>query len=362
MQTFGIHPSCSNEECAVEMSDDWEGVLDVVDVYLKDDNDAFAYLYYLKFDLTSAWLDVNDKTLLVTSKETLVEAGVQGMAASEIRWRYRPTMFGDCGGLKICPMAAPNLPGPWGDNPWTCTVRGDDCTLPLVLDGATFRACTQQFSDPYDADGDGSQHNGHPKCQSETGVSLCGPCSCSQGEEQTYNMTSVYPHTTSVGLVVCVPCAAGWFKSLGGSGAPKSCEVCPPGSSSPPGATACADCPAGGFNGYEILECASCQPGFFNFVTGQTMCQECAAGRHASTKKSDGMRWMPGGFQFRCEGCRVPVVPTRIFSQQRPDDGVLGVSCGKLSARIWPVRVSQVQRDAGRSRTEPATVDDDDDD
>ena len=117
-------------------------------------------------------------------------------------------------------------------------------------------------------------------------------------------MTSVYPHTKSVGLVVCAPCAAGRSNRLGGIGAPESCEVCPPGSSAPPGATACVDCPAGRFNGYEILECASCQPGFFNFVTGQTMCQECAAGRHASTENQtacDDVRRVP--FSLRRMSC-----------------------------------------------------------
>ena len=198
-----------------------------------------------------------------------------------MHWTYLPPSRWFCIGLTICPMASPNLPGPWGDRPWTCTTRGDNCTLPSILNGVSFSACTQQFSDPDDADGDGSQHNGHPRCQSETGVSLCGPCACSEGQEQTYNVTSVYPHTNPVGLVTCAPCASGWFKGLGGSGAPESCEMCPPGFSSSPGATACACCPAGSFNDYEMLLCASCQPWFFSDGTGQTTCQECAAGQHA---------------------------------------------------------------------------------
>ena len=94
-------------------------------------------------DQCSAVLEVNDKAFLVTSKDALVEAGVQ-------EWRLLSFVGG---GLKICPLATPNLPGSWGDNPWTCTVGGDDCTLPFVLDGVTFSAC---------ADGDGSPHNGHP--------------------------------------------------------------------------------------------------------------------------------------------------------------------------------------------------------
>ena len=171
--TVGIHPSCWQEDCAVEILDEWEGVSDVVDVFFQDDSDA--YDHYFGCDQCSAVLEVNDKAFLVSSKDAVVEAGVQGMVASEFRWKFTTIYYGACGGLKICPMASPNLPGPWGDNPWTCTVGGDDCTLPFVLDGVTFSTCTQQFSDPYDADGDGSQHNGHPQCLSETVVTLCGP-------------------------------------------------------------------------------------------------------------------------------------------------------------------------------------------
>ena len=40
-------------------------------------------------------------------------------------------------------------------------------------------------------------------------------------------MSSVCPHTEAVGLVTCGPCAAGRFKSLGGSGTSDNCEWCP---------------------------------------------------------------------------------------------------------------------------------------
>ena len=119
----------------------------------------------------------------------------------------------------------------WGDDR-TCWVRGDDCTLPSLLDGVTTRMVTEARTT---ATRSASQKRRVP---SETR------------------------------LVVC-------------AAAPASCEVCPPRSSSPPGATACAECA--------------------------------------------GTRWMSGGSRFRCERCRVPVVSTRIFSQQRRDDGVLGV-------------------------------------
>ena len=203
------------------------------------------------------------------------------MVATGFSWR---TNYFECSRLKICPMESPILSGPWGDDPWTCTALGDDCELPFVFNGFSFSACTQQLSDPFDADQDGSQHNGHPQCQSATGFSLCGPCSCAAGEEQTYNMSRLYPHTDAVWLVSCAPCAAGRFKSLGGSGTSDSCELCPPGASSPSGATACVECLPGMFNDHDILECASCQPGFFGDGVGLTMCRECAAGSYTSTE------------------------------------------------------------------------------
>ena len=130
----------------------------------------------------------------------------------------------------------------------------------------------------------------------KAGFLSAGPCACTAGEEQTFNESRVYPHTNLVGLVTCAPCVTGRFKSLGGSGAPESCEMCPPGSSSLPGATACVDCPMGTFNDYEMLECASCSPGFFSDGAGQTTCQDCAAGRQASTAHQDvGCQWCPPG-------------------------------------------------------------------
>ena len=274
------HGDCfpMGEDCTVEISDTWEGVLDVVEFWVDDSSGSYQ-------PVTPPVLHVNHLEIQISSIDDLLEAGVHGMAASgTMRWHFYKWYTDECAGLKICPMVSPNLPGPWGDNPWTCTSDGDECTLPFLLNGVSFSACTQQFSDPDDADGDGSLHNGHPRCQSETGMSFCGPCSCSVGEEQTYTMTVIHPHTSPVGLVTCAPCAAGRFKSLGGSAAPKSCEACARGSWSPPGATACAACTVGRFNDNGILGCASCQPGFFSDGIGQTMCQDCAAGRHASTE------------------------------------------------------------------------------
>ena len=72
---------------------------------------------------------------------------------------------------------------------------------------------------------------------------------------------------------------------LGGSGTPDKFEVCPPGASSPSGATACTNCLLGMFNDYEILECACCQLGFFGDGVGLTICQRCAVGSKSSTEK-----------------------------------------------------------------------------
>merc|ERR1719383_551154 len=247
-------------------------------------------------------------------------------------------------------MESAVLTGPWGDDPWTCTARGDSCTLPFVLNGVSFGACTQQFSDPYDADGDGSLHNGHPQCQSAIGLALCGPCSCAAGEEQTYNMSKIYPHTQLVGLVTCGPCAAGRFKSLGGSGSPDSCELCPPGASSTSGATACTNCLPGMFNDYESLECASCQPGFFSDGAGQTVCQECAAGSYSSTKQQTACDACPPGFfsdgtgQTVCQEATTTTASLHASSgnQMSRDDCLTG-SCGQaVVARHTAVGLSPV--------------------
>ena len=284
LQRFFNVSECSSyhEYCVVEISADWQGTLDVVD----------ATFPHFEGDYIFQWpsvLTVNGQAYSLSSSEDLALTGVQGMVA---RGTFSWTQDFQCHGLKMCPHAHTTLPGPWGDDPWTCTVLGDPCTLPFDFNGVSFNACTQQLSDSYDVDEDGSLHNGHPQCQSATGLSLCGPCSCAAGEEQSYNMSSVYPHTLTVGLVACAPCAVGRFQSLGGSGTLDSCEMCPPGASSLSGATACTNCLPGMFNDYDSLECASCQPGFFGFSMGLTMCQECAVGSYTATEQ-----------QTACDGC-----------------------------------------------------------
>ena len=249
--------SCFAEWCIVEFRGDWAGSLNVVEAHFDDDN------VYESYGNSPSILTVNGQSHVLTSSADVLLAGVQGMVAVGRGFTWQKTGVGLCNRVKICPMESPKLPGPWGDDPWTCTALGDNCELPFVHNGVNVSACTQQLSDPYDADQDGSLHNGHPQCQSSTGFSRCGPCSCAAGEEQTYNMSRVYPHTEPVELVTCGPCAAGRFKSLGGSGTPDNCELCPPGTSSLSGATACTNCLPGMFNDYDILVCASCEPGFF---------------------------------------------------------------------------------------------------
>ena len=252
-----------------------------------------------------AILEVNGQAhALSSSADDLSRAGVQGMIASTFTWRKLAT---GCTRVKICPATSTRLPGPWGEEPWTCTAAGDSCTLPFEFNGLTFSACTQQLSDLYDADQDGSLHNGHPQCQSAAGLmSLCGPCSCGAGEEQTYNLSQVYPHTQLVGLVTCAPCEAGRFKSSGGSDSPDSCESCPPGTSSPSGATACTNCLPGMFKGYEMVECASCQPGYFGSGSGVTTCSPCAVGNYSSTEGQTACNACPEGSVLSAQdvGCQ----------------------------------------------------------
>ena len=287
------------ELCTVEMSAEWEGTLDVVDASFEDGSSMY---YEDAFGL----LEVNGQPFVFLSVDDVSRAGVQGMMASTFRWS-KPG-YG-CTGVKICPMPSTKLPGPWGEEPWTCTASGDSCTLPFELDGLNFTASTQQFSDPNDADQDGSLHNGHPQCQSAAGLSLCGLCSCGAGEEQIYILSRVYPHTELVGLVTCVPCEAGRFKSSGGSDSPDSCESCPPGTSSPSGATACANCLPGLFSDYEIPECATCQPGFFGDASGMIASQECSIGTHTSSAQQTACtNCLPGMFKgydiVECASCQ----------------------------------------------------------
>ena len=165
-----VHGSCDwsdAQSCTVKMSADWEGSLDVVDASFED-RDSW---YYENSEDAFGLLEVNGQPFVFLSVDDVSRAGVQGMMASTFTWS-KPGF--SCTGVKICPMPSTKLPGPWGEEPWTCTASGDSCTLPFEFKGLNFSACTQQFSDPNDADQDGNLHNGHPHCQSATGLSLCG--------------------------------------------------------------------------------------------------------------------------------------------------------------------------------------------
>ena len=107
----------------------------------------------------------------------------------------------------------------------------------------------------------------------------------------------------------CVLCEAGRFKRSGGSDSLDSCESCPPGTSSPSGATACADCLPRMFSEYEIPECASCQPSFFGDVSGMTTRPQCAIGTDTSTtQQSTCTNCLPGMFKgcemVECASCQ----------------------------------------------------------
>ena len=353
---FGVR--CPTAECTVEFADGWEGSLNVVDAHIAAREFSYYYytIYYSPESHVPAFLTVNGQTHLVSSEEEFFSTGVHVMVASGFSW---DTNYYECSRVKICPMESPILSGPWGEDPWTCNTQGDNCELPFVFNGISFSACTQQFSDPFDVDKDGSLHNGHPQCQSATGFSLCGPCSCAAGEEQTYNMSRLYPHTDAGWLISCAPCTAGRFKSLsgnggnGGNGTSDSCELCPPGASSPSGATACAECLPGMFNEYDILECASCQPGFFGDGVGLTMCQECAVGSYTSTEQQTACDECLEGSFLVARDAGVSAVFARNFPQH-VDDHVLAPRCWTFPAKIRSVRVPSVRRGVGPRGAKPA--------
>ena len=221
------------------------------------------------------------------SWEALSSTGLQGaLVVGEFGWSP-----GFCDRFTMCPQATQKLPGPWGDAMWTCTALGAPCTLPFSSNDISFDACTQQFSDLSDTDGDGNLHNGHPWCSTNLGDSLCGPCSCGPGEEQSVNISSIYSHTQPVTFISCRPCAAGKFKQLGYDEDPSACEVCAPGNSSSAGATACTACAAGhyaaesgclacdagSFSNISATACALCDVGTFQNLSSQSSCINCSA-------------------------------------------------------------------------------------
>ena len=240
--------------CRVSINDTWTGVVDVWPVDVSSEN----YNPWLS-QMTVA---VNGEAYHHSPSGDFM-VGLQGLAVRgvmEISWTYRIP------DVKLCPVPL-NVSGPWGEQPWTCTILGDPCT----------GACTQQFSDRNDADGDRDLHDGHPLCQSSVGESFCGPCRCGAGEAQSYVSTRLFSHTQTLPLISCSPCPVGRFKNDHNTDQ-DDCEVCRPGHTSVEGATACATCDAGWFNNEDVSDCAPCTPGHYGDGAGQTACQACAMG------------------------------------------------------------------------------------
>ena len=184
--------------CIISIDEDWEGTLDIGTLSDRE------YIFR-----ANGFTYTQDNI-----------AQLQGLVVhGEFEVRYKS--FAQ---FSICPGEPPNMSGPWGTEPWTCTAAGDPCDRLYEFRGVTFVACTQQFSDTGDADGDGSAHNGHPHCVTSVGDSLCGPCSCGPGEEQTYRLSRLYGHTPQVPLVFCSLCTPGKFRSVGNNSGPTSAK------------------------------------------------------------------------------------------------------------------------------------------
>ena len=153
-------------------------------------------------------------------------------------------------------MAAPNLAGPWGDNPWTCTVRGmtvhcrtSSRVSPSVRARSSSRTRTMLMAT-------------EACTTANRSVSMkAGFLSAARVLQQVRSRPTTCPASTLIRIWLALSlaglCASGRFRSLGGSGTPDNCELCPPGTSSPSGATACTNCLPGMFNDYDILECVT---------------------------------------------------------------------------------------------------------
>ena len=363
-----IHGGCLDEwgdfKCTVNMSNDGSA-LDVVHYdageFWTSDYYYYYYYYYSFIDWSSSGSSVtlNGVSYIFDSRKTLVSTGFQGaLASGELGW---DGLDSPCPRITICPQAMQTLVGPWGDTMWTCTVLGDPCSLPFVSRGVSFDACTQQFSDLNDTDGDGNLHNGHPRCTTTLGESLCGPCSCGPGEEQGYVTSSVYLHTSPVALITCTPCAAGKFKLLGHNSGPDECELCPLGLSSSGGATACTACVTGRYRGEESPDCKLCKPGFFQNGSGQTACEICGIGQYTSNDAQTACQMCSVGSvliaaDVGCQTCEPGSMASRIlatacalcsvgtFQELRGQSSCINCSVAfdpqTLNAHLWTTMVS----------------------
>ena len=112
-----IYDDCFQDFCIVEFPDDWAGSLNVSEAKFEytDSEDYYGNAF--------AMLTVNGQIHALTSSEDLLLSGVHGMVATGFTWQK--TGLNLCTSVKICPMESLRLPGPWGDDPWTCTARGE---------------------------------------------------------------------------------------------------------------------------------------------------------------------------------------------------------------------------------------------
>lgn len=115
-------------------------------------------------------------------------------------------------------------------------------------------------------------------------VDTCGrirkiaPVDCSPG----------YYYSSFGSGITCAPCSGGTFSSSPNS---ISCNVCPSGQTSLPGASACSSCPAGSFTSIIDTRCVVCAPGFYSPTAGSSSCSACNSGL-----------WSPAG-SSQCNPC-----------------------------------------------------------
>lgn len=87
------------------------------------------------------------------------------------------------------------------------------------------------------------------------------------------------PTTNPTASPTFIPCPAGMFLRLQFSeqGTTNTCDICPPGTISPAGATICTVCPGGTYSSYLASECTACPVGHYS-LAGASTCAQCAAG------------------------------------------------------------------------------------
>lgn len=304
----------AHDTCTVGISSTWTGSINVIAF----DTELFSdFLYVNGIEYTGSIEDVR-------------RDGLHGLVPhGNITWL---SDYDDQRqGWKLCRSPASNVS-------WTCKISGEPC-----MNEGEPAVCTQQFSDLEDLDGDGSIHNGHPRCDLDQRVpELCGPCRCDVGEEQDYSTYALLPHTANQTYISCSPCARGTFRSSADLDEVDACQLCAQGKfvgflgqtacevcgvgfvapslgmsacdpcssgtrwvdevtcascefgfASPEGATACSACAVGYFSAQLPPTCVPCSAGSFGARSGQSTCETCAEGHITATVG-----------QSSCEPCR----------------------------------------------------------